>query len=743
MKLLKWMLLGLGLAASTCGRANAAAEAAKPEMVIATALGVSSVEFAPGENALSIYGGGESTSGFQLWGEGGLKALVRDPSLLRAPVFSRDGKYLVAQSRASVAIRESATGRVLRTLPGLGEVATNGDILVSLGRASKGSDSRRMRVLRVPSGKLVRDVAWSQPPLWSQRSTLSLSDDGRFLGHVEGERDGVNAAQVWDVGTGNRLCTTDRDNGSLRTSTTEGNRLSVYGPILFAPDGRSFWSGGLAPAWRAPDVSFGGDSGYSSDVVAKEWDLKSGRLKRIVGGWTTQNGYLPLAFSSDGRSIVCGASGAMDIIRLRDGKLLRKLRDTRNISISPDRSAVVVALDNFSTSHRNIPVEVYSTSSGQLLRRLSLGPGDSDSIKMALGRQTLAVSSYGSPPLAWWNWRSGKRVRSVSFPGFLPGIVQMLFSRDGSLLGSHISGDPGLIVVWDARSGRLKQTQSGVEYTYELIPSADGKEFSTRDELIAGVEADKAAKARGRLFARADEREVVSPDGSLVAVAGGEARDYSGGRKSAKGELLNLYSVGSKQMLWQRQLEHGAAIEGMTFGPDSKSLLTEQPSHLLLWDVASGTSHNLKAATAVKPLTFSANGKRLCARIDAAVHVWDVASGKPIATLDTRNPSSQMAGDFAISPDGKRLACSDADGAITLYDVDKAQVLARLIALMPPNGSLSALDWIAVTPSGFYDASPGAQRWIRWRVGNQLFPAAKFERALKRPDMIRKILAAK
>ena len=75
--------------------------------------------------------------------------------------------------------------------------------------------------------------------------------------------------------------------------------------------------------------------------------------------------------------------------------------------------------------------------------------------------------------------------------------------------------------------------------------------------------------------------------------------------------------------------------------------------------------------------------------------------------------------------------------------MDKAQVLARLTALLPPNGSLSALDWIAQTPQGFYDASPGAARWIRWRLGNQTFPAAKFERTLKRPDLLRQILAGK
>ncbi len=59
-----------------------------------------------------------------------------------------------------------------------------------------------------------------------------------------------------------------------------------------------------------------------------------------------------------------------------------------------------------------------------------------------------------------------------------------------------------------------------------------------------------------------------------------------------------------------------------------------------------------------------------------------------------------------------------------------------------PQGS-QITDWIAYTPDGYYDGSPGAAKFIRWRVGDQLYPAAKFETQFHRPDLVRKALQGK
>jgi hypothetical protein len=49
-------------------------------------------------------------------------------------------------------------------------------------------------------------------------------------------------------------------------------------------------------------------------------------------------------------------------------------------------------------------------------------------------------------------------------------------------------------------------------------------------------------------------------------------------------------------------------------------------------------------------------------------------------------------------------------------------------------------DWIAQTPDGYYDASSGAAKYIRWRVGNNLLPATAYEKKYHRPDIVQATL---
>jgi WD40 repeat protein len=57
-------------------------------------------------------------------------------------------------------------------------------------------------------------------------------------------------------------------------------------------------------------------------------------------------------------------------------------------------------------------------------------------------------------------------------------------------------------------------------------------------------------------------------------------------------------------------------------------------------------------------------------------------------------------------------------------------------------------DWIAWTPQGYYAASPGGEKLMGWHVNNgpdrlgSFYPATQFRKALYRPDVIKKLLAA-
>jgi hypothetical protein len=77
---------------------------------------------------------------------------------------------------------------------------------------------------------------------------------------------------------------------------------------------------------------------------------------------------------------------------------------------------------------------------------------------------------------------------------------------------------------------------------------------------------------------------------------------------------------------------------------------------------------------------------------------------------------------------------------VKLWDASQGRLLATLRILPPGQEGQVSTDWIAFTPEGYYDSSAGAGAFIRWRVGDQLFPAEIYEKTFHRPDRVRKAL---
>ncbi len=53
---------------------------------------------------------------------------------------------------------------------------------------------------------------------------------------------------------------------------------------------------------------------------------------------------------------------------------------------------------------------------------------------------------------------------------------------------------------------------------------------------------------------------------------------------------------------------------------------------------------------------------------------------------------------------------------------------------------LPPVEWLFYTPDGFYDASPGAEKYFRWRVGSRIWPAARFKSRFYQPSRVRAAL---
>lgn len=77
---------------------------------------------------------------------------------------------------------------------------------------------------------------------------------------------------------------------------------------------------------------------------------------------------------------------------------------------------------------------------------------------------------------------------------------------------------------------------------------------------------------------------------------------------------------------------------------------------------------------------------------------------------------------------------------ISIWNVATAKEILRLY-LVGASADSSALDWIAVTPEGYYDASAEGEKRLRWREGLAFWPLEKSRGRFKNPAKIRAALA--
>lgn len=126
-------------------------------------------------------------------------------------------------------------------------------------------------------------------------------------------------------------------------------------------------------------------------------------------------------------------------------------------------------------------------------------------------------------------------------------------------------------------------------------------------------------------------------------------------------------------------MSHAAAISSIAFSPDGATLLTGSfDSSLRLWEASSGRELRrfVGHAGAVSKVAFLAGGKT-CVSFSVSDHTirfWDLASASSYKTIDFGKYYGHL--DFAVSPDGTRIAYSDKDGKDKDYhDIEYTIVL--------------------------------------------------------------------
>lgn len=660
---------------------------------------------------------------------------------VQALAFAPDGKMLASGSfDRTIKLWDYQSGRLLRTLidPNGAVAATSGIQTLAFAPDGKTLFSRSGSNAPVATQGVEKN---SQVSLWDVatgelRSVIALNQgDVRALAVAPNGQSfvtaGIDDIRVWQTTTGARL------------ASWKGHAAPVEA-LAYAADGLLLASG-------------------SRDSTIKLWDTRTWKLVRTLNG--SRAPVLTLAFAPDSKTL---ASGCADVVNLWDvahggtPRILQAPFPTQTVTWSPDGASLA-------SSHAPQAI-IWDAASGAVQHRLDGGGGC-----IAFNPQGSMLASSTWNDIALWDTRTGTHTANLRGTYQLNSIA---WDPDGDTFVT--AGNDASLKLWDAHTAALLKVIKTAARVYSLSFAPNGGTLATAATNGNVYLWDTTNWQLRHTFIK-PHRDFVSavafsPDGSTLATGGGD-------------ETVKLWNVPAFAL---RATLSGfvGAVTAVAFAPDGQQLATGSSNETRVWDVAHSfcqwTRQN-QGDSAICAVGFSVDGQRvLSAAADGTAQLLEATTGKvlnsfsgqaqPIATaafapdnsivvaagvngLQSWNPKSSAlvwatsAADYvgspralAFAPDSKSCATVGEDGLVRLWSINTSGTLRPLMMLLPipvgnPDFAQEMLDYLALTPQGYYAGTAGADALLGFRIGDEPVNADKLKPQLNRPDLIKQALA--
>jgi WD40 repeat protein len=310
-------------------------------------------------------------------------------------------------------------------------------------------------------------------------------------------------------------------------------------------------------------------------------------------------------------------------------------------------------------------------------------------------------------------------------------LKAVAWSSDGRFLyagGGHRLKGVTQIRKWaDGGRGRYSDLAVGVDLSLlHLLPlKAGGVVYSSRDGSFGLLNARDEATLLGPqaipIYEASDKGFLLSSDGTMIQFA------YErGGKSPAHFSVKERQLTDASSSLWaglkatvtlQAPITEGLGVT------DWRNSLTPK---------LKGYPLSVRQEWA-KCLAITPDKSGFLLGTSTSLFFFDSA-GKEVWRF--RTPS----GVWGVNTNGQVALAALGDGTVRWYRMKDGK---ELLALFPHTDKKR---WILWTPSGYYDASPGAEELIGWHMNNgsdraaDFFPISRFRAVYYRPDVVAKIL---
>jgi WD40 repeat protein len=395
--------------------------------------------------------------------------------------------------------------------------------------------------------------------------------------------------------------------------------------------------------------------------------LASRVRQRLVGH---QAAIQRLAYSPDGRLIAMFAAGE-DLATIWDavnGRLLHEIPNDRccwGLFFDDEGERLVAAEPG-----ENFSLAIWDMVTGEKLESFPLPISNSEIGGYYLNPDwTRAAIFLKDETLSVWDIQAGMQL--FDLPGHT-GWVEMEYSKDGRRLVTYDSSD-GLVLVWDAGTGKLVRRLETGEFINDHAVSPDGRVIALAVENetegwhvqlwdIDAPPGDEGLSPSETLTGHLSVIRLIdfSADGRMVASASGDGTSQIW--DTVTGETLLV-------------LPHGVHVRSVVFHPDGHSLLSSDLDGVArVWDIRPEGSSERLGLMANDAASFevdvSPDGTTLAT--GGAARLWDLATGKLRQSLDGHD-DIVMSVDF--HPDGGRVATASADGTARVWDTATGEQL--------------------------------------------------------------------